>query len=349
MTTYFDIIPKDILTHTTPFISGNYISNIERELTEIFGDKYNELKEIMINEQCVISGSFVLKHINSEFYPEDKWNGDIDIYLSGKEHIHSIYGDDFRDYKSPYDIFRKFLSTIGFKHNDYEACSRYGSTFSEDSLFWVNEYKRDETTIQLIYCNVDKNVEDLTTFIINEFDFSICKNVFAFTKSQPYLYIDNIKDIKDKKIKFNYVRSIISSVKRLKKYIDRGYELYDSDDKLEQMKNIMNLLINQYGDEYDPLNKYESDCLFQYNKDSIIEQDNIKSCKDFISIKEGESYQCNIRVYKCIKYENTQPEHQHPYKNIKDIEYNTNCMTCRNCNKYNQKQTGRLLLDNIFV
>jgi hypothetical protein len=72
----------------------------------------------------------------------------------------------------------------------------------------------------LVRCNRD----ELIQFILDEYDFDICKNAFWFNQSgEPRIYINNLFGIVNKQTTFNYTINEEKSKNRKDKYMKRGF------------------------------------------------------------------------------------------------------------------------------
>lgn len=217
-------------------LNAHIISIMIKKLMSIFGDQYNNLKLILTRLGAVISGSFILQCILDE-----TWDSDIDFYVSdldndinrGKSELDYFFYENYlqynyrditnyscnltitsiRDYllvkNSNPEVKNAILATNVYAHRPY------GKTIT------VNDVVYDVCKLQCIKINCRR--DQLIQFIVHDYDFDLCKNVFYFTDS-PHLYIHSLQDIINKTTKFKFTTNKYASKERKLKYEKRGFK-----------------------------------------------------------------------------------------------------------------------------
>lgn len=223
---------SQIVTNHKDFIYQRTILEIRKRLKEIFQDNLDEFLNLLQQTGAIISGSFILQCILNEY-----WESDIDIYFP-------IQDNEIKETPSqnPTSEIDDFLYKSRMQMTGYFAANRYGSDV-DLKIKWIRNYKKlDEDKFYKSYKHfsrseiekmgennkytfqtilVDINKSEMQNFIVNTFDFDICKNIFDGNT----LYIHNIKDIVERKTQFKYSYRIQSSLLRCKKYEGRGFEI----------------------------------------------------------------------------------------------------------------------------
>ena len=151
-----------------------YKKNIKSKLQKIFDDKFLIFKKLLMESGSIISGSFLVQCILNVVWN----NSDIDIYVSND------------NYKMVIDFFeknyKKIKSNNEINYNDKEIIST--------EKFIVNN-----KSIEII--KLSSSNDKIHDYIINKFDFSICKNeYYVDKKGKNKLYVYDIDGIKNKKL-----------------------------------------------------------------------------------------------------------------------------------------------------
>ena len=215
------------------------ISNINSQLLSIFGkEDLKELKSSINSTGAVISGSFIIQCILNE-----KWcNSDIDIFVPMT--FISICSDE-----PSLDINTFFEKK--YKKINCQYTKEYSYLCIDNHFKYINCYTVNDTKIQIINTSFDN--QDLVKFIMNSFDFNICKNMYKITKNKEELFIFDIKNIKDRKLKWNYISNIQSSILRGYKYQSRGFDVIYDIKSLESIQEYIhrymvqcNRIVNQF-------------------------------------------------------------------------------------------------------
>jgi hypothetical protein len=261
---------------------NRFTNKIEEKLNKLFGDKYLEMKDILIKEEALLSGSFILQVI----YDEEYENSDIDIYIPCKNKNYPPHPCACID--EPFTELEDFLYNL--PHNNeipehrtwnYGGDNHYIS--SNINIKYVRNYKYNKVMLQIIHVDVE-NKEILHENIINTFDYDICKNTYDFTNKIQFY---KLEDVLNKKTKFKFgnngimtysetydpdvyinISKFTDTFYRFFKYKERGIEFYSENTE----KNIIKKYINMIKDKND---EYQVELIEDYYK--IID----KVCKEF--------------------------------------------------------------------
>ena len=203
---------------------------INNRLAIIFGDKLPDLKKIMAETGSVISGSFIVQCLLGE-----NWKSDIDFYVPYQNNVITI-GPMMMYEKSKLDDF--MYETM--LYNGYGSVA-YENLPCHNKIKWVRDYthKRDDTCsenlgvpIQIICIDADKSFNVMRDHVIKTFDFDICKCMF-YNDQKDKLYVCDLENLFLRRTEFRVSGSnkekidgcnILSSVRRHKKYINRGFQ-----------------------------------------------------------------------------------------------------------------------------
>lgn len=229
----------------------NHITEIIiKRLKSIFGSKYDEFYVVLNEMGGIISGSFILQCIL-----EEEWKSDIDIYMPtnnnefsnskignksrmedffyDSKYIYFTYIDDDRElYPSKTKI--EWIKNYFLPHHHSKYGYELQKNFQCQNKNYIinllnNEHNLDVSTNELIHgyhlqtIMIQCNQNDMNNYIIDEYDFDICKNIFYVEDNIPQLYIHNLNDIINKKTKFRYTTNKETSEKRMKKYELRNF------------------------------------------------------------------------------------------------------------------------------
>ena len=174
------------------------INNITNKLKELVNINYENLIKYMEKYNLSISGSFVLQCILNEYWT----NSDIDFYTNYKDIDISII------------LNNKYNETV-YNHND-----EYPNFLGIENI--KNFYTQNkERYLQLIFLDENKNIFD---FVKDNFDFSICKNIYNITNGKHNLYITNIYDIFNKQLNCDLIGTSKKLQQRKEKYEMRGFK-----------------------------------------------------------------------------------------------------------------------------
>lgn len=261
---------------TSSEIKRQTLKEINQRFTDLFGNQTQEFKKIMKELECVLTGSFVLQSILKTYWEET----DLDIYILGaKEDDKSkTLMDYFLTDKMGYKIVKTTTSYI-------EAVA---------GILEVRTYDKKDSPykIQLIMVTVEDNLHN---YVIGNFDFDICKNIYSIDKNnKETLFIHKINDILSKKTKFalNDKNRIGSTAVRCRKYSRRGFDFTNKDSltyKDFQHTNILEIIKDKDADNdtftivSGDVNKFKEfmenrHCLYHYYFGPV------KSYKDYIQI-----------------------------------------------------------------
>ena len=200
------------------------MEQVEKRIQKVFGEHTNAFKNLLNATGAVISGSFIIQAILDE-----KWeNSDIDVFIP------------VRHLKSPHDnptseIEEWLLNDVKIPMMDYYAACRYGDNMvGGHHIQWIRNFKLNGSIIQLVH--VDVSADKIEQYILNSFDFSVCKNVYSVGK----LVVTDINGILAKSFNFAYAGNIFGSLNRMKKYSERGFKI-----EFNKRKIISSIIKNQ--------------------------------------------------------------------------------------------------------
>lgn len=178
------------------------IQSINRKLCRVFGDSFQSLLE---NAGAVVSGSLILQCLLGE-----EWNGsDIDIF---RPTTSNMIGAE--------TIIDRYLCQQ--KHSQKQVITSYNMNRKHGNCV-IEHRLADGTRVQVIqFESSDKKldfVEQSKNFIIHDFDFDVCMNLYAIRDTQEILYCHTLTGIIHKVIQCHREPSVY----RLHKYHQRGY------------------------------------------------------------------------------------------------------------------------------
>jgi len=186
----------------------------------------------LYNNKAIISGGFILKSL--EQYADDK-SVDIDIYVPQKnaEHFRSVMSAVFR----PTKIVTHIQSSL------------QNSFFKKNGIHSVTKYSREMPTyaeMDIVAVMDDRDPRD----VVVNFDLSFCKNWYESTKINNKgerigeVYMVDKEGVFNKKgmLGNNYLKLLYAGnpvlINRLKKYINRGFQISINNPKTKQVENI---------------------------------------------------------------------------------------------------------------
>ena len=184
-------------------LSTSYNAYILNELSTYFVE-YNEFN-CLLGTDCVLSGSFVLKHINNDEFK----CSDIDLYINiaNGEKILSII---------KFITGENYLEVIVEEKKYNNNNNKYSDNTIVDVIQYINPTLKKSIDI-IICCDIIDTIDD--------FDFNIVKNYYNGTET----YITYPENVYKKKEKITLYRSDITNWKkrlgRVEKYKTRGYNL----------------------------------------------------------------------------------------------------------------------------
>ena len=186
----------------------------------------------LYNNKAIISGGFILKSL--EQYADDK-SVDIDIYVPQKN------AQYLRDGMSV--IFRPT------KVVTHVQSSLQNSFFKKNGIYSVTKYSREKPTyaeMDIVAVMDDRDPRD----VVVNFDLSFCKNWYESTKvnneevRSEKVYMVDKEGVYAKKgmLGNNYLNLLYAGnpvlINRLKKYINRGFQISINNPKTKQIEDI---------------------------------------------------------------------------------------------------------------
>ena len=228
------------------------IGSITSRLVEYFRDEYTNFRHHLTQSHGIIAGGFIPKCLQDE--PLDTSDIDIFLPLKSNEIHHTRPGGNI------ITKLELYLEEV-FTYKGYEASNRYGSDIHDDDttkINWIRKYHlgrkhigdheriqgmkvvecKDCVTVQVIQVNV--TTEELSNFIKNSFDFSVCKSLYWVENDLDRVDITDIEGIMKKKFKFEWSRRLGRTISRYHKYTEKGYdiELGNLDELFEKIRNV---------------------------------------------------------------------------------------------------------------
>lgn len=154
---------------------------------------------------------------------------------------------------------------------DYHAACRYGDDMDGGNhIQWIRNFKLNSSIIQLVHVNM--SADKIEQYILNSFDFSICKNIYSVENGVGKLVVTDINGILTKSFNFAYAGNIFGSLNRMKKYSARGFKI-----AFNKRKTINNILAIQ-NDESEYFLKRVTKDISQHNQQKFrIWPNNIKN------------------------------------------------------------------------
>lgn len=251
-------------------IKKQTIKEINKRYHNIFGEHVMEFKRIVKDLECIVTGSFILQCILGLF-----WEGtDIDIYIKGSK----------GDYASN-TLLDAFFVEVGYK-----IC-KTDCTYS-DCLSGIIEVRTYDKINSLYKMQIIMIMEEgtLHNYVINNFDFDICKNIYSIGKDdKEKLVIVKINDILSKKTAFSIKdqKRIDKNIERCTKYQERGFDFINRNTMTYNdfpYANIFELTkINDTDDSYQMVN-CDLDKLKAIITDTMCHLDRGKAYGDYIKI-----------------------------------------------------------------
>ncbi len=208
-------------------VKNNTIKQLNNKLSNIFGPKLPEFKNILQDVNGIISGSCILQSILGE-----KWEkSDIDIFIPVRGNVITNTPSD-----NPKSEMDDFMFANG-KMTDYDAANRYYSNICGRIIVWCRTYKINNQLVQVILINVENRINKMCDFIFKNFDFDICKNIYHRENNNDNIVIHNIKDVLTKQTTFKIGTRFGSSVLRCEKYMKRGFTFINPENSQVLNKN----------------------------------------------------------------------------------------------------------------
>jgi len=199
---------------------------IQKKLSEYkFIEELGGLKrfnELLLGSNSIVSGSSLLQGLLNV-----RWEGsDIDIF--------TLSSPDYNPLEEALKNCSKVRQLGGYSTNHGYP----GSVFGE-KIYRIEEYgyvedgldqytimgNQDVERIQIIYVNQD-NYSDLCEFVDETFDFDFCKIVYDGQKTT----ILDWESVRTRTCDGNEKKQNVSNMKRMLKYLKRGFQIYNIED-----------------------------------------------------------------------------------------------------------------------
>jgi len=240
-------------------------NTIYRKLREIFSDHTDTfLNKLKLNFGA-ISGSFITQSLMGT-----KWeNSDIDIFMPGGKS------------SEQFSLVEDFLyENLRFK---WKGGLNYGVDVNTDKLkiSFVREYTKDNIKIQFVHVHY----HDAKDFILNTFDFDICKNIYNIDN----LHVHSFNDLIHRTTEFKYRYRLGSSIARCIKYQNRGFHF----------SNLKDLSYHTLAADSNVINGWQSDKLHDIEIIKLLE----KVPKNvYDSIDDKPKYRSECLKHKCHNF-----------------------------------------------
>ena len=217
------------------YLEKSIIRSINNRLRSILDGNLNKFKKILQDTQSIISGSFIMQCILDEHWQKS----DIDIFISHEEIGKRLVHKKIKNPAYPEDEFTPLEDFLFIKTRwkDGHKSDRYDySSF----IKWVRDYRLKNyifQTIQLIW-----KKENLYDYILQTFDFDICKNAYGIDKNgNEYIKIFNLKNLLNKETNFAFKGNVEKSMDRYLKYKERGFNfrMIDPEKTYQEIKSYL--------------------------------------------------------------------------------------------------------------
>lgn len=255
--TLYKMYPK-ILSKITYIFSRRVGEEIDDFFRHVLGGEYAQFRQEMINSDAVLSGSLILQACLGKRWAGHSFNRlDVDLFVR----VNPIYGEhnpDWRGekakgytfynnelkFKLGYTNLHNFLHDIKEKGSGYVTNSQYMDEMGENVILRVNNYIiRKKYVFQVVEINKEKH-SSCPEFINNTVDFNICKNFFRYTTEGFEIVLGDITAILNKKATFNYVGSLVKSLRRCEKYMGREFSFTAANNldasSMKRFKKVLN-------------------------------------------------------------------------------------------------------------
>lgn len=197
------------------------IKSIYKQLHNILKSQYNKFIKHMTQNNAVISGSFIIQCILGKYYE----GSDIDVYS---------FLDTTK--KTFFDIIDKeeLTATQHMVFAEYDELPNIGEI--------LNIHLKNGFYLQNIQLHNISSFGELKEFIIKDFDFNICKNLFTIINGKPKLYIHNLTRILNKTEVISTLQIDEKTKIRIEKYILRGFTFKFGSNNIYDINETRNLL-----------------------------------------------------------------------------------------------------------
>ncbi len=239
----------NILNRLEKYIRRRCKLQINNRLQSIFGHNFDEFRQIMVKQDVVISGSFIIQCLLDEYWKTytEYYRTDIDIYMVQCDSYSHITRDDYPDYRcTPPRCGYSDIENFMHKNFEYLYSNRGGHVSYMrslgDKIARTTEYDVSESlNIQIIHTIFEKDKIPFKKFFVDfikqNSDFDICKNVYYYDQKKAHLHIHNLEQILFKKTEFKYTNNIYLSIERYLKYKFYGFTF--TNNRLEMLNDIV--------------------------------------------------------------------------------------------------------------
>lgn len=245
---YFINISNAIIDHLI-------IKSIEKKLLAIFRENYQQLKNIIKNTQCLISGSFIIECIL-----DVDWSSDIKFYLPSGENV----GDD--DLKIFLDEHYRIIDYN--KNNPDIAIYRLNNLNCD---YYSSEYI-DYVAAQKI--GVDIGTNKIHNYVVETFDLDIRKNFYGIDyQGKPYVTIYSLNQILNRSTYLTLKDSVNMTALRILRYKKRGFNIqYEKRQLIDSINSNSNthyiIICKDIPHEIDATNTIKIE-LIEYNHNKL--------------------------------------------------------------------------------
>jgi hypothetical protein len=255
----FRWLPSIDLIYTKPINKFSYdlINKIINTRVKACITDYEPALLSLINENVVISGSFVLQVLSSE-----SWDGDIDIYCNEPD-------------------WYNIISTL--KNYGYDCKNLDGYPFMKETS--CDKFRVSSLTCRDTEKKIDVIINKNPIGIIEQFDFDIVQNLYDGT----HIKIRYPESVRNKTV-YHFNEECNFNVSRYHKYSMRNFVFPN-----ETIKNINKSILQNYDDIYEYIDdeKYYEVCreIFIYNKYLLGNNwDDIHDIFDYIMEKNSDGF-----------------------------------------------------------
>jgi hypothetical protein len=198
------------------------IFRIEKRLKELFGEKKtSELKAMMDADGAIMTGSFVLRGICNLNWSET----DIDIVLSNQIRESALKNWLSSNCRQPQiDVDTFLYGDRMCRRGIITHATKYPFYNTHPVIVGSNTMLAGEAfSVEVIEVAFPR--DKLHEFVVKNFDFDICKNVYSIVDGVAELFVHNMDAIQKRNCKFEFGGNCITSMERKVKYERRGFRV----------------------------------------------------------------------------------------------------------------------------
>jgi len=303
------------------------INRIESRLQKKFGHLFPAVRQIMSQDQVLISGSYIIQAILGVKWEES----DIDFYTVYQPENHKPAIDQFFEKYSQFycdlvssrgpeiEAYHRLSNSIKIVNEyddnrgglpvgrcllvDDDLSDENDSDNGDDSSDSSDDHHDDlRGRFQVIQCQLSDqtdHIEGLKNMIHQTFDFDICKNIFYYDQNQqPQLSIYKAQEIITKITTFRVTQNPTKNLLRFAKYHYRGFNFLYHGKKIEDLDSLIQALYQdreiQMIDVITP-DKIKIKSSFLYKSRKIVEEKDDHICYEINDRRIISSYNLEFK------------------------------------------------------